>query len=181
MQACSGQSQMNEMYEQIESHFYGKYRGLVVENEDGEKRGRLKVVVPAVMGTQEVWALPCAPYAGDGVGFFALPEVGTGVWIEFEAGDVSFPIWTGCFWGDNQIPAEDAKPTVKFFRTEKFTLRVDDEAGELFIEVDGGSTIKITANAITQESSTIKNRAGGKKTVLTRSSFNVHDGAFKVV
>ena len=131
MQACSGQSQMNEMYEQIESHFYGKYRGLVVENEDGEKRGRLKVVVPAVMGTQEVWALPCAPYAGDGVGFFALPEVGTGVWVEFEAGDVSFPIWTGCFWGDNQIPAEDAKPTVKFFRTEKVTLRVDDEAGEL--------------------------------------------------
>ncbi len=171
----------NEMYEHMESHFYGKYRGLVVDNEDPTKRGRLKVRVPAVMGEEEVWALPCAPYAGDGVGLFLLPEVGTGVWVEFEAGDPSFPIWAGFFWGDGQIPDRDAVPAIKFLRTGKLTLRIDDEAGELLIEMDNGSTLKLTAGEITQESSSITNQAGGKKTALTAAHFDVHEGALTVV
>ena len=32
-----------------------------------------------------------APYAGDGVGVYTIPAPGAGVWIEFEAGDVSRP------------------------------------------------------------------------------------------
>lgn len=181
MSECSDQRHMNEMYEQTEGHFYGKYRGLVTDNEDATKRARLKVTVPAVMGEEEVWAMPCVPYAGDGVGFFTLPEVGTGVWVEFEAGDPSFPIWTGCFWGDGQIPDSDAVPAIKFLRTEKVTVRIDDEGGELLIEIDGGSSIRMTAREIVQESNTIRNRSGGKKTVLTSASFDVHDGALKVI
>src|SRR3712207_7870316 len=38
-----------------------------------------------VMGERESgWALPCAPFGGDQVGFFAVPAVGAGVWVEFE-------------------------------------------------------------------------------------------------
>jgi uncharacterized protein involved in type VI secretion and phage assembly len=173
-------AEANDVYEHLDEHFYGKYRGLVVDNRDPTRRGRLKVRVPAVMGEEEVWALPCAPYAGDGVGFFTLPENDTAVWVEFEAGDPSFPIWVGCFWGDGQIPEGDASPEIKFLRTRKVTLRIDDDQGELLIEVDG-SSIKLTASEISLESSSITSRAGGKKTVLTTANFDVHDGALTVM
>ena len=76
--------------------FYGKYRGIVTDNGDPSDLGRLKARVPELLGREETgWALPCAPYAGDGSGLYALPEPGTGVWIEFEAGDLSRPIWSG--------------------------------------------------------------------------------------
>lgn len=170
-----------DVMEYTEQHFFGKYRGLVVDSDDPTERGRIKVEVPAVMGEETVWAMPCSPYAGADVGFFAMPDVGTGVWVEFEAGDPSFPIWVGCFWGDGQIPSADSDPTIKFFRTHKVTLRIDDSAGELLIEIDGGSTVKMTAREIELESSTIENKSSSKKTVLTASQFNVNNGALKVI
>ena len=45
------------------------------------------------------WALPCVPFAGINAGFFAVPAIGSAVWIEFEQGDPDYPIWAGCFWG----------------------------------------------------------------------------------
>jgi len=174
-------AEMNDVFEHLEEHFYGKYRGRVVDNEDPTRRGRLKVRVPAVMGEEEVWALPCVPYAGDGVGFFTLPENDTAAWVEFEGGDPSFPIWVGCFWGDGQIPDQDASPEIKFLRTEKVTLRIDDRQGELLIEVKDGSSLKLTASQITLESSNITSQSSGKKTTLTAASFDVHDGALTVV
>ena len=90
------------------THYYGKYRGTVVDNADPLKRGRLRVTVPAVLGAVEVWASPCVPYAGPNLGFYAMPEVGTGVWIDFEAGDVSYPVWVGFFWNENDVDQADA-------------------------------------------------------------------------
>src|SRR5437763_17049447 len=57
------------MFHALDGQFFGKYRGLVVDNTDPTHRGRLQVKVPAVMGEETLWAEPCAPYAGDGVGF----------------------------------------------------------------------------------------------------------------
>ena len=172
---------MDEMYEMSDGRFFGKYRGQVVENRDPTGRARLKVIVPAVMGEEQVWALPCVPYAGADVGLFALPEPGTGIWVEFEAGDPSYPIWAGCFWGDGDIPAADAEPTVKFFKTDKLTVRIDDTVGELVIENDSGSVIRLTPTEISIESQQVTTEAGGKKTNLTPAAFDVADGAFRVV
>lgn len=164
------------------TEYFGKYRGVVVKNDDPLKRGRLKVQVPQVLGKVEVWALPCVPYAGRDRGFFAMPEVDTGVWIEFEAGDPSFPIWVGCFWSQGDISSEDASPNIKFFKTEKFTLRIDDDVGEIVIENDSESSITITATEIEIKSSTVTTEAtGGKKTELSAVSFNVNDGALEVL
>ena len=97
---------LNHIARSSMGQFFGKYRGLVDDNKDPLKRGRLFVRVPAVMGEQRVWAMPCVPYAGDQVGFFAMPKIGTGIWVEFEAGDPSYPIWVGCFWGSAaEVPA----------------------------------------------------------------------------
>ena len=164
------------------SKFFGKYRGLVTDNRDPLLRGRLKVQVPQVLGDAEIWALPCVPYAGKDVGFFAMPKNSTVVWVEFEAGDPSFPIWTGCLWALGDIAAADAAPDIKFLKTEKFTLRIDDAAGEITIENQGGSQIVLGANDIKTKSGSINNEAtGGKKTELTSSSFSVNDGALEVL
>ena len=80
--------------------FYGKYRGLVIENIDPEQIGRVLVQVPDVLGViPSSWAMPCVPAAGIQAGCFIVPPIGSQVWIEFEQGDPDYPIWTGGFWG----------------------------------------------------------------------------------
>ncbi len=80
--------------------YYGKYRGTVINNIDPEQRGRILAMVPDVLGMiPSSWALPCLPIAGKQEGLFAVPQIGAGVWIEFEQGDPDYPIWTGGFWG----------------------------------------------------------------------------------
>ena len=100
-----------ELVQKAERRFYGKYRGFVVDNADPEQLGRLKLSVPSVLGDQVVtgWAMPCVPYGGDvNQGFLFIPEVDAGVWVEFEEGDLEFPIWVGTFWskpgGENELP-----------------------------------------------------------------------------
>jgi Type VI secretion system/phage-baseplate injector OB domain len=98
--------------------FYGKYRGLVLINIDPLGQGRLKALVPEVLGeTPSSWALPSAPYAGSGSGLFAMPPINAGVWIEFEAGDVNRPIWSGAWWGSGEVP-KDEKGTPALFTTK---------------------------------------------------------------
>lgn len=80
--------------------FYGKYRGTVVNNMDPEQRGRIQAIVPAVSNVIPTsWAMPCVPIAGKQQGIFAVPQVGAGVWVEFEGGDPDKPVWVGGFWG----------------------------------------------------------------------------------
>ena len=78
--------------------YYGKYRGIVKDVLAGDDLGKLDVTVPDVYGTQvSRVAMPCVPFAGKQHGLVSLPEKGDGVWVEFEQGDSSHPIWTG-FW-----------------------------------------------------------------------------------
>ena len=87
--------------------FLGKFRGMVLNNIDPMQIGRLQVQVPDVTGlAPATWAMPCAPVAGIQSGMFALPAIGSGVWVEFEQGNVDYPIWVGCFWGSAaEVPA----------------------------------------------------------------------------
>jgi hypothetical protein len=77
---------------------YGKFRGIVIDNADPERIARVKVSVPALLGDKEVWAMPCLPYSPAPPGLSFLPQIGSQVWVEFEGGDLVYPIWTGCFW-----------------------------------------------------------------------------------
>lgn len=87
--------------------YYGKYRGVVLNNIDPILEGRLLVQVPDVAGlAPTTWATPCVPIAGIQNGMVAIPINGSGVWVEFEHGDPKYPIWVGCFWGSAaEIPA----------------------------------------------------------------------------
>jgi uncharacterized protein involved in type VI secretion and phage assembly len=162
------------------SRHYGKYRGQVVDNVDPVSRGRLKVRVPMLLDEQAVWALPCAPYAGPNVGFFALPPRDAGVWVEFEGGDLNEPIWSGCFWADGQIEAADAAPAVKFWITDSVSIRIDDDAGEIVIKTQG-ATLTLTSSEITAEANTITEKAMSSQTQVSASGFDVNNGAFTVI
>ena len=119
--------------------YYGKYRGKVLDNIDPLFQGRVKVEVAAVPGSKLNWALPCTPYGGPGVGFYAIPPIGANIWVEFEGGDPNFPIWVGCFWTEGQVPEGPdgpPPPETKIFKTEFITMVLNDvpEAGGFILE-----------------------------------------------
>jgi hypothetical protein len=84
---------------------FGKYRDVVIDNRDPPQMGRIRAKVPEVFGDADSgWATPCLPCNVSKIIGSALPKIGAGVWIEFEAGDVSRPVWAGCFWGADDTP-----------------------------------------------------------------------------
>lgn len=166
---------MLDILERLRNRFYGKYRGTVTDVNDDTNRGRIKAKVPAVLGEKPTgWCMPCVPYAGDSVGFVFLPEVGSGVWIEFEGGDVSYPIWTGCYWRDDEMPS-DAAPAVKTIVTKAgHKVLLDDDAGSITISDSNDNTITLDASGITLE-------RGGMKVEISDSEVNVNDGGLEVM
>jgi hypothetical protein len=87
--------------------YLGKFRGTVLNNLDPLQIGRIQVVVPDVSNVSpSSWAMPCVPLAGKQEGTFFVPQIGSGVWVEFEHGDPDYPIWVGGFWGSAaEVPA----------------------------------------------------------------------------
>src|SRR3954452_16042649 len=85
------------------SQYFGKYRATVINNIDPEMRGRLMLMIPDVLSLiPSTWAEACVPLAGPTgppMGVYLVPPIGAGIWVEFEQGDVNYPVWTGCRWG----------------------------------------------------------------------------------
>jgi hypothetical protein len=79
---------------------YGKYRGVVENNRDPMRLGRVQALVPDVSREVLSWALPCLPCSGP----YAIPPLGASIWVEFEGGDIQYPIWSGCFWNAGEAP-----------------------------------------------------------------------------
>jgi hypothetical protein len=92
--------------------FYGKYRGTVLQNVDPQQLGRIQVIVPDVSALIPTsWAMPCVPIAGKQSGSYFVPQIGSGVWVEFEQGNPDYPIWVGCYWGiAAEVPAAALVP-----------------------------------------------------------------------
>ncbi len=180
---------IEQLLDFVRSRYFGKYRGTVTDNSDSTGRGRLQVRVPAVLGDLQVWAMPCVPYAGSGVGFYSLPESGTGVWIEFEGGDPSYPIWVGCFWADGELP-DDSDADIKIWKTGSLTLRLDDANDEILAEASSGSKVTIAADVVSESggathtvgSDGVVSEGGGSgKVEVSSVSVKINDGAMEVM
>lgn len=154
MESASLERLVVEMANQLRTRHWGKYRGVVTDNADPSGIGCIKARVPDVFGDTAVtpWATPCAPYTGAGVGLHAIPPVGAGVWIEFEAGDPSRPIWVGGWWGTSDVPADHngsaAKPPLKILRSEQgLMVALDDDAHTLTLsDANGSNLLTISVN-----------------------------------
>ncbi|MDD3581446.1 MAG: phage baseplate assembly protein V [Desulfobacca sp.] len=143
-----------QLARQYQNKYFGKYRGFVTDNDDPEQRGRVRLNVPAVLGEAESgWALPCLPFGGlADQGFFTVPEIGAQVWVEFEAGNLNAPIWTGTFWqsaGDPPAEAAQSPPTTRVFKTPAgHILQFDDKAGEEQFRLSHPSGTETTVDAV---------------------------------
>src|SRR5271166_5852979 len=137
--------------------FYGKYRGVVIDNIDPIQIGRILAQVPDVLDeVPSRWALPSVPAAGIQAGMFIVPPIGAQVWIEFERGDPDYPIWTGGFWGaPPDIPALAISPppippgqTIVLQTTGQNTLALSDappspNSGGIILAAVGGASIVV--------------------------------------
>ena len=168
---------MNEMLLQdvldhVRNRFYGKYRGTVTDVDAATMR--IKANVPAVLpGAPTGWCAPCVPYAGPQVGFLMLPEVGSGVWIEFEGGDVSFPIWTGCYWSAGDVPSS-AAADVKSIVTTAGTLSFDNVGDSVTLAGSAQNTVVLDSSGATVS-------AGAGKIEVGASGVSVNSGALEVM
>jgi uncharacterized protein involved in type VI secretion and phage assembly len=162
-----------DLVDRVRNRFYGKYRGTVTDVDTATLR--IKAKVPAVLGAQDTgWCMPCVPYAGANVGIAFLPEAGAGVWIEFEGGDVSYPVWVGCYWRDGEIPS-DATPTVKTIVTAQgCKILLDDDAQTITVTDSSNNKITLASEGITIE-------RGANKVVVSDTSVSVNDGAMEVM
>jgi uncharacterized protein involved in type VI secretion and phage assembly len=141
---------MVSMAESMRNRFYGKYRGVVMNVTDPENLGRIQAQVPEILMEQtSPWALPATPFAGPGHGLVLIPEVGDGVWIEFEGGDPSRPIWTGGWWGPNDLPAAGEVQARSLVTTTGHKFVLDDKKKEIQLHHSGGAELKMTDNDIT--------------------------------
>jgi len=138
--------------------FFGKYRGKVTSTKDPMHLGRVQVSVPAIFGEgRNSWALPCTPYAGKDIGLFMVPPIDTNIWVEFEGGNPDYPIWSGCFWGAQELPvaARVERPEeVQVFRTVGITLTVSRK------ENQKGITLEVDNPVVDQPLKLIYNPAG---------------------
>jgi hypothetical protein len=140
------------------SRFYGKYRGVVLNNVDPLGIGRIQALVPDVLAVlPSSWAMPCVPVAGQQSGVWAVPAVGAGVWVEFEQGDPDHPVWTGGFWGSvAEVPALaqaglPASPSIVLQTLGQTSLSLSDAPGAvggILLKTRSGASIAVNDQGI---------------------------------
>ncbi|MBP6237641.1 MAG: hypothetical protein KA536_15935 [Saprospiraceae bacterium] len=175
--------------------FIGKYRGTVYNNVDPDRRGRLLISIPDVLGLiPSTWAEPCVPLAGPTgppMGIYAVPPIGAGVWVEFEQGDLNRPIWVGCRWGsNNDVPKAaneglPASPNIVIQSLTQQSIIISDTPGP-----KGGITLKSATGAsiIVNDTGIYIDNGKGASITLVASSIkikgnpvDINDGALNII
>ncbi len=165
---------VQQIAQQQQQRYYGKYRAFVSNNRDPETRGRLKLKIPTVLGDQETgWALPCLPFGGlANQGLFMIPEMDAQVWVEFEEGNLDHPIWVGVFWQQSSDTPEEAaleEPTTRIIRTPSgHVLQFDDLSGEEQFRLAHPAGTEMTIDP--QGTVELEDAAGAKLTLNAESN-----------
>lgn len=168
-----------------QAKYYGKYRGTVINNVDLMQLGRIQALVPDVSNyIPTSWAMPCLPLAGKQMGTYMVPQVGSGVWIEFEQGDPDQPIWTGCYWGvAAEVPAlalagPPGDPNIVFQTTLQNTLMISDLPGPT-----GGIMLKSTTGAsiIVNDTGIYIQNGKGASIIMVGPAVTINNGALAVI
>ncbi|HEU0298740.1 MAG TPA: phage baseplate assembly protein V [Longimicrobium sp.] len=170
--------------------FFGKYRGIVLNNVDPLMRGRLMVQVPDVLGlVPSSWAEACTPLAGPTgppMGVYLVPPIGAGVWVEFEQGDPDYPIWTGCRWGAaSDVPplarvGLPVSPNLVLQSAAQHTLMISDMPPS---PATGGIILKSATGAmiLVNDAGIFIQNGKGASIFLTGPTVNINMGALTIV
>jgi uncharacterized protein involved in type VI secretion and phage assembly len=165
-------------------NFFGKYRGIVVNNIDPLKIARIQAFVPDVSNLMLTnWAMPCIPIAGKQMGTYLVPQIGSGVWIEFEHGDPDFPIWVGGYWGiAAELPASafggnPDSPNIVVQSGKQNSIIISDmpgPTGGIIIKSNNGSSIIVNDTGIYMQN------ARGASIYMLGSSVTINNGAMVI-
>ncbi|HKF57405.1 MAG TPA: phage baseplate assembly protein V [Blastocatellia bacterium] len=165
--------------------FYGKYRGTVLNNVDPMQIGRLMVQVPDVSGLiPSSWAMPSFPLTGKQMGTYMIPQIGSGVWVEFEQGNPDYPIWSGCWYGSAaEVPAlalagNPASPSIVLQTSLQNSIVVSDLPGPT-----GGIMLKSTTGAtiIVNDTGIYIQNGKGASLIMTGPSVTINNGALTII
>jgi uncharacterized protein involved in type VI secretion and phage assembly len=165
--------------------YYGIYRGTVVNNVDPLQTGRIMAIVPDVSGVvPTTWAMPCVPLAGKQMGTFMVPQIGSGIFVQFEAGDPDRPVWIGGWWGSAaEVPAlalagVPGDPNIVIQTTLQNAIVVSDLPGPT-----GGIMLKSTTGAtiIVNDTGIFIQNGKGASIVMAGPSVSINNGALVVI
>jgi uncharacterized protein involved in type VI secretion and phage assembly len=133
--------------------------GIVTDNKDPSKLGRVKLKIPILSDQDSTYWCPIIMLgAGKNRGWFYIPEKDDEVLVMFEHGDLNRPLVVGALWNGKDKPPDknpggNPRRVIKSRLGSKVTF--DDEKEQLIIE-DGVQKGRITfdakANKITIES-----------------------------
>jgi uncharacterized protein involved in type VI secretion and phage assembly len=113
-----------------------------------------------------------------------IPQIGTGVWVEFEQGNPDYPIWSGCWYGlAAEVPAlalagNPASPNIVFQTGLQNTLVISDLPGPT-----GGIMLKSTTGAtlIVNDTGIYIQNGKGASLVMVGPSVTINNGALTII
>jgi uncharacterized protein involved in type VI secretion and phage assembly len=164
--------------------YYGVYRGTVENNIDPEQIGRIQATVPDAGGlTPSTWITPCFPAAGKSMGTFFVPQIGSGVWVQFEGGDPDRPVYSGCWWGEtSELPSlalagVPGNPNIVIQTMLQNTLVLSDLPGPT-----GGIMLKSPSGAsvIVNDTGIYISNGKGASIVMSGPTVTVNNGALVI-
>jgi uncharacterized protein involved in type VI secretion and phage assembly len=167
---------------EVGGKYFGKYRGRVVNNIDPLQMGRLLVEVGGILPGTSSWAMPCMPLAGMQMGMWVVPPINAGVWVEFEQGDLNYPIWVGCWYGSAaEVPplalaAPPGIPNILMQTTGQNTILMSDLPG------GPGITLKTTTGAmlVINDVGILISNGKGATIVMAGPTVTINQGALVV-
>jgi uncharacterized protein involved in type VI secretion and phage assembly len=127
----------------------------VVSVTDPDNKGRIQAQLigydPAFATTPWVW--PCSPFAGNGFGFYFLPEIGDEVWIE-KTGNGEW-VFSGFVWSERKPVPTDGSAKKRVLVTPAghklifddegdITITARDNNAEIIVKADGTITLNGT-------------------------------------
>jgi uncharacterized protein involved in type VI secretion and phage assembly len=162
---------------------YGVVVGIVTDNNDPEKLGRVKLNFPwrGVNG-QSYWARIATLMAGKDRGTFFLPEVGDEVIVAFDRGDINQPYVIGALWNGVDKPPEtnaDGKNNIRKIKSRsghEIIFNDNDSAKQEKIEIHTKAGHKVILDdASGQEKIEIIDKTGGNKITVdsVQNSINI--------
>ncbi|MDX1665386.1 MAG: phage baseplate assembly protein V [Candidatus Promineifilaceae bacterium] len=172
-------------------HFYGVYPALVVDNQDPENLGRVRVRLPWSPDSgdngYEAWARIATLMAGQNRGSWFIPDVDDEVLVAFEAGDTRRPYIVGMLWNGQDEPPErmDNNNNLKTILSRagiRITMDDSDGAVSLTLSTPGGHSLvfddgDLSITATDSSGNTIKMDSSG---VTITASANIQMQASQV-
>jgi len=120
---------MHNGLENVFGRYYSSYRAFVHNNIDPDNLNRLQLLVPHLNAKipDETWAYPKGNYSGKDYGIHCLPKIGDMVWVEFEFGNLDYPLWNFGHYAEGEKYEGFDNPNKFGFRTPRGSIVIFDD------------------------------------------------------